>query len=202
MTTKRLWLSVAISAAVLAIVACAAPLIGSTGIRYGRALAGVSPDYEILFYARLPRVALSLIAGGTLAVTGLLFQALLRDALADPYTLGISSGAAFGAVLAICFGWRTTGTFPAVWLAAFTGAGVALLLVLAIAFEGRRLSSFTLLLAGVTINSICVALILFLHNLATVGQSFAIERWLMGGIEEVDYSVIGWLALAVVPVCI
>jgi iron complex transport system permease protein len=201
MTTKRLWLSVAISAIVLAIVACAAPLIGSANIHYGRALAGVSPDYEILFYARLPRVLLSLIAGGTLAVTGLLFQALLRDALADPYTLGISSGAAFGAVLAICFGWRTTGMFPAVWLAAFIGAGVALLLVLAIAFEGRRLSSFTLLLAGVTINSICVALILFLHNLATVGQSFAIERWLMGGIEAVDYRVIGWLALAVLPVC-
>ncbi|MEO7142989.1 MAG: iron chelate uptake ABC transporter family permease subunit, partial [Bryobacteraceae bacterium] len=165
MTSRRVWGAVGISALVLVVVACAAPLVGSTSIHYGRALAGLSPDHEILFYARVPRVLLSLLAGGTLAVTGLLFQALLRDALADPYTLGISSGASFGAVLAICFGWRAAGALPAVWAAAFAGSGVALLLVLAIAFEGRRLSSFTLLLAGVTINSICVALILFLHNL-------------------------------------
>jgi iron complex transport system permease protein len=179
---------------VLVVAACAAPLIGSASIGYGRAWAGVSPDHEILFYARLPRVLISILAGGTLALTGVLFQALLRDALADPYTLGVSSGASLGAVLAICFGWRTA--------AAFLGSGVALLLVLAIAFEGRRLSSFTLLLAGVTMNSIAVALILFLHNLATVGQSFAIARWLMGGIEAVEYPAIGWLALAVLPVCV
>lgn len=201
MPGRRLWLDVGISAALLVAVACTAPLIGPTAIHYSRAFSGLSPDHEILFYARLPRVLLALIAGGGLAVTGLLFQALLRDALADPYTLGISSGAAFGAVLAICFGWRSTGAFPAVWLSAFAGSGVALVLVLAIAFEGRRLSSFTLLLAGVTVNSICVALILFLHNLATVGQSFAIERWLMGGIESVSYSVIAWLTVAVVAVC-
>jgi iron complex transport system permease protein len=73
--------------------------------------------------------------------------------------------------------------------------------VLGIATEGRRMSSFTLLLAGITINSICLALILFLQNLANFGQSFAIVRWLMGGIEAVDYSSIAWLAALVLPVC-
>jgi len=74
-----------------------------------------------------------------------------------------------------------------------------LLLVMAVASEGRRMSSFTLLLAGVTINSICLAFILFLQNLANVGQSFAIVHWLMGGIDPVEYSTLGWLALAVLP---
>ena len=73
-------------------VAVLMPLIGSTRIDYGRAFAGESPDAEILFYARLPRVLLSLLVGGALAVTGVLFQALVRDALADPYVLGYRAG--------------------------------------------------------------------------------------------------------------
>ena len=77
---------------------CLTPLVGSTTIDYARAFAGVSPDHEILFDTRLPRVLLALLAGGALAVAGVLFQALLRDALATPYTLGVSSGASLGAV--------------------------------------------------------------------------------------------------------
>jgi iron complex transport system permease protein len=201
-TRRRLLGATAATALAMVVVGVAAPLIGSAHIDYGRALAGLSPDREILLFARLPRVLLSLLAGGALAVAGVLFQALLRDSLASPYTLGISTGASLGAVLAIALGWRTVAGLPAVWAAAFLGAGAALLLVLAIATEGRRMSSFTLLLAGVTINSICLALILFLQNLASFGQSFAIVRWLMGGIEAVDYSSIGWLAALVLPVCL
>jgi len=63
------------------------------------------------------------------------------------------------------------------------------------------MSSFTLLLAGVTMNSISFAIILFLHNLSSFAQSFAISRWLMGGIDAVEYATLGWLALAVLPVC-
>lgn len=176
--------------------AAVAPLLGSSHIDYGRAWAGLSPDREILFYVRLPRVLLALIAGGSLALTGVLFQALLRDSLAEPYTLGISSGSALGAVLAICLGWRL------VWLSAFIGAGVTLVIVLLIAFERRRLSAFTLLLAGVSINSIAMASILFLHNVATFSQSFAITRWLMGGLDALEFRVIAMLASAVLPACV
>jgi iron complex transport system permease protein len=179
---------------VLLAVAATAPLIGSTHIDLGRAFAGVSPDHEILFYARLPRVLLSLLGGAALSITGVLFQCLLRDPLAEPYTLGVSSGASMGAVLGICFGFRATGVLS------LAGAGAVLLIVLGIAFEGRRLSSFTLLLTGVTMNSISFAVILFLHNLATFSQSFAISRWLMGGIESIEYSTLAWLAAAVLPV--
>ncbi len=198
-SSRRFWIAVLGSAAAAVAVLLIAPLIGSTHIDYSRALAGLSPDREILFYTRLPRVLLALIAGGALAVAGVLFQAMLRDALATPYTLGVSSGASLGAVAAICLGWRDVGHLPAIWLAAFAGAGLVLFLVMGIASEGRRMSSFTLLLAGVSINTICLAAILFLQYIANFGQTFAIVRWLMGGIDSVDYSTLGWFAAAVLP---
>jgi iron complex transport system permease protein len=200
MTGRRFWGAIGVCAAIFAITAVASPLIGSTRIDYSRAFAGLSPDREILFYARLPRVLLAMLAGGTLTVTGVLFQALLRDPLAEPFTLGISSGSSLGAVIAISLGWTTIAGIPAVWLSAFAAAAVTLAIVLGIAFEGRRISSFTLLLAGVSINSIAMATILFLHNLASLSQSFAITRWLMGGVDAVEFRVIGGLAAIVLPV--
>jgi iron complex transport system permease protein len=171
-------------------------------VSLARALAGLSPDAEIFFYARLPRVLLALVSGGALAIAGTLFQALLRDPLATPYTLGVSSGASLGAVISICLGWQEIAGLPGVWVAAFGGAAVTLAVVLGIASEGRRLSSFTLLLAGITINSICLACILFLQYLADFGQSFAIVRWLLGGIDAVPYPTLAALAAAVLPLCL
>lgn len=182
-----------LSAAAAMVCAMVLPLIGSSPISYESALAGVSPHAEILWQVRVPRVLLAMLAGGALAIAGVLFQALLRDALATPYTLGISSGASLGAVAAISFGWR------AIHPAAFVGAFATLLVVLAAGTKHRALSPFTLLLAGVTVNSICMAGILFLHNVATLGQSIAIMRWLMGGIEPVEMTTIGWVAAGVVP---
>ena len=199
MGSRRFWLAISISAAVAAVVLCVAPLIGSASISYGRALAGQSPDHEILFDTRLPRVLLAMLAGGALAVAGVLFQALLRDALATPYTLGISSGASLGAVIAICLGWRGVAGISGLWLCSFAGAALVLFLVLGIASEGRRMSSFTLLLAGISINTICLAAILGLQYTANFGQTFAIVRWLMGGLDAVEYSTLGWLALATLP---
>ncbi len=196
---RRFWIAVLASAAAALAVLCIAPLIGSAHIDYSRALAGLSPDREILFYTRLPRVLLALLAGGALAVAGVLFQAMLRDALATPYTLGVSTGASLGAVAAICLGWREVGHLPAIWLASFAGAALVLFLVMGIASEGRRMSSFTLLLAGVSINTICLAAILFLQYIANFGQTFAIVRWLMGGIDAVDYSTLAWFAAAILP---
>ncbi|MEB2359828.1 MAG: iron ABC transporter permease [Bryobacteraceae bacterium] len=195
---RRLAYSVALSAAVAVVVGMITPLIGSTSLSYSRAFAGQSPDFEILFYARVPRVLLSLIAGGGLAVAGVLFQAVLRDALATPFTLGISAGASLGAVIAISAGTGTIAAVPATWVGAALGAFTTLLIVLAVATEGRRMSSFTLLLTGTTVNSISMAGILFLQNLSTFGQSFAIVRWLMGGIEAVNYSTLAWLGSLVV----
>jgi len=197
---RRVGVVTSVSVLTLLAVFLATPLIGPATIDYARAVRGESPDREILFDARVPRVLLALLAGGALTLAGVLFQALVRDALADPYTLGISSGASLGAVVAITLGLRQVGGYAGVGLAAFLGAGLTLAMVAAIATRGYRMSSFTLLLAGVTVNSFSMAMILFLHNLADVGQSFAIMRWLMGGIELVDYRTLGMLAAIVLPV--
>ncbi len=198
-TRRRVWASTALGVLLAAAALAVLPLIGPSKMDLGRALAGLSPDREILFYARLPRVLLAMLGGGALAVAGLLFQALLRDALATPDILGVSSGASLGAVLAISMGWQTVLGMPAVWVAAFLGAAATLVVVLAVAAEGRRMSSFTLLLAGVTVNTISMALILVVHNLATFGQSFAIVRWMMGGVQAVEYSTLALLAALVLP---
>jgi iron complex transport system permease protein len=191
MEAKRLWAFIAVCAAIALVSAVVLPLMGSAHISYQKAWAGEMPDYAILFEIRLPRVILSMLAGGALALSGVLFQALLRDALATPYTLGVSAGASLGAVIAIC------SRVQSVWLCSIAGAGLTLLIVLGAATNRRGLSPFTLLLAGITINSICMAAIMFLHSFASFGQSFAISRWLMGGIESVSMQSLVWLALAV-----
>jgi iron complex transport system permease protein len=196
MEAKRLWTVLSLCVALAIAVGVGMPLIGSASISYSKAWAGGIPDHAILFEVRLPRVLLSMLAGGALALGGVLFQALLRDALATPYTLGVSSGASLGAVIAICAG------FQSIWISAITGAGLTLLLVLAVSLDRRGLSPFTLLLAGVTINSICMAAIVFLHSFATFGESFAISRWLMGGVESVPMSSLAWLSVCVVPLAL
>ncbi|MBI3681545.1 MAG: iron ABC transporter permease [Acidobacteria bacterium] len=188
--------------AICALVLLVTPFIGSAHVDYQKALAGEPPHAQILFEARLPRVLLASLVGGALAVAGVLFQALLRDSLADPYTLGVSSGASLGAVLAICLGWRDTGSIPAIWIAALVGAAAALLVVMGMASFGRRVSSFSLLMSGVTVNSIVIAVILLLQNVATFAQSFAIIRWLMGGIDAVEYRTIAALAAILAPVLV
>ena len=192
---KLIGVALAVTVAVLLIT----PLIGSAHIDYSRAFARIDPDRQILFNVRLPRVLLAMLAGGALATAGVLFQALLRDALATPYTLGISSGASLGAVLAICFGWVRLFGFAVIWIAAFAGAAATLVVVLGVASKSRRMSPFTLLMAGITVNSITMAVILFLHNLSSFGESFQIVRWLMGGIDSLEYRTLAWLAAIVLP---
>jgi iron complex transport system permease protein len=196
---SRFQTAVSLSAAAAVLVLLLAPLVGPTRIDLARVWARQSPDYLVFVSLRLPRVLLAMLAGGCLALAGAVFQALLRDALATPYTLGVSSGASLGAVIVICTGWQTIGPIPAVWAGALAGAGMVLLLVAGIAGGGRRMSSFTLLLAGVAVNSMCGAMILFVHSFAGFAQSFSITRWMMGGIESVEYSTLIWLAVLLAP---
>lgn len=179
-----------------------APLVGSTPLDLGKALAGESPHHEVLFTLRLPRVLLAMLAGAALALAGALFQAVLRNPLATPDTLGVAAGASLGAVATIALGASTAFGLPALWLGAFLGAGVSLALVVAIAAEGGRVSSIALLLAGVTVNTMGTALILFLHATSGLVQSFAIARWLMGSLDAIEFGVLGWLALLVLPVAV
>src|SRR6187399_3156611 len=145
----------------LAVVTCVlAPLVGTTSISLTRAFDPSIPfadnvDAQIFFVARMPRVLAGALVGSALAAAGVVFQAMLRNPLATPFTLGVSAGSSLGAMLAITFGaaW-TFGPFSPVPLASFVGAGIAAALVYWLANPtGRAMSISNLLLAGVTLNS-------------------------------------------------
>jgi iron complex transport system permease protein len=135
----------------------------------------------ILFHVRLPRMLLSVIVGASLACIGVVLQALLRNPLADPYVVGVSSGAAFGAALAILFGIGTSFlALTALPLCAFAGGLLSLLLVYRLGATQGRLSIHSLLLAGVILNAIFSALIMFSTLLMDPNRSFGLMAWLMG----------------------
>ena len=111
---------------------------------------------------------------------------MLRDTLATPYTLGVSTGASLGAVVAIGLNWYAFGVWG-VWAGALAGAAFALVLVTGATSWHRDASALSLLLAGVAINSVCSALILLVLGLAGVSQTFSIARWLIGSLDAIDY---------------
>src|ERR1700678_1637790 len=173
------------------------PWVGEGPINLGRVLHRESPDYEILIQLRISRTLLALVAGGALSLAGALFQAMLRDALATPYTLGISTGASLGAVAVIAAGWETVFGIPATWIGALAGAFTVLALVIGGGSRRRQISAFSLLLTGIAINSVCAAFIIILSSFAGVSRSFSIVRWLIGSIDSTSYSSLGALTAVV-----
>ncbi len=172
-----------------------APWIGSTGVTFRNVLAGVSPDREIFLVARIPRILFGALAGGALAMAGVLFQAILRNSLADSFTLGVSAGASFGAVIAIWLGFQVVFLgVPSVSVAAFLGALLTIFLVFFIARTGHALPTFTLLLAGVTLNFVFGALIMFIHYAANFSQGYLMNRWVMGSLDSADMRIVAQTA--------
>jgi iron complex transport system permease protein len=157
-----------------------------------------NPDWAILAKLRLSRTLLALFAGGALSLAGSLFQSMLRDALATPYTLGVSTGASLGAVLAISFGWHLVAGVVGIWAGAWAGAGVILFIVMGAATRRGQLSSNGLLLAGIALNSVCAALILLAHSLAGLSTSFAISRWLIGSLDALEWPTLTAYGVVVV----
>jgi iron complex transport system permease protein len=170
------------------------PLIGSTPISLRRAFDFSIPfadntDAQIFFVARLPRTLAGACVGASLATAGVVFQGLLRNPLATPFTLGVSAGAALGAMLAITFGWSLAMLgISAVPLASFAGSFIAVGVVYALArVRHRGLSTNVLLLAGVTLNAFFSALILFVQYFADFADTFRTLRWLMGDLDISTY---------------
>jgi iron complex transport system permease protein len=168
-----------------------APLFGSHSIHLSEVFGGDPTATTILWQIRLPRVLLALAAGGTLAVCGLGFQTLFRNPLAEPYTLGVASGAALGAVVAIQIGWADS--LIGLAAASFVGALAAGALVLGLALRRAGIETTTLLLAGVAVSLSCSALILFLQYFADATKTFRMVRWMMGGLAVVGYREVLWL---------
>ena len=136
---------------------------------------------NVIFDIRLPRIALGILVGAALSVSGASFQALLRNPLADPYVLGVSSGAALGAILSLAWLPLLPWTMPAF---AFVGA---LGTIAAVYFLGRRqgqLDSTTLLLAGIISASFLSAVILFLMTTLSGHDLRGMAFWLMGDLAS------------------
>jgi iron complex transport system permease protein len=175
----------------LAIVTClVAPLVGTTQISLIRALDPAIPfdqnvDAQIFFVARLPRVLAGALVGSTLAAAGVVFQAMLRNPLATPFTLGVSAGASLGAMLVIVFGGvMTLGPLSTVPAASFAGAAAATAMVYWLATrQGHAISTSVLLLAGVTLNSFLSAIIMFVQYFADFAQLYRAVRWIMGDLD-------------------
>ncbi|GGA53378.1 corrinoid ABC transporter permease [Kroppenstedtia guangzhouensis] len=147
----------------------------------------VDPATEaIIWQIRLPRVILSALVGMALAGAGVVFQGLLRNPLADPYILGVSSGAALGAAIAIFTGagaaWLGGWTVP-IW--AFLLASVALFLVLGLA--GRGWNRSTLILAGVVIQAFFGAMLTFLIGMSSAEELQQIQFWIMGSVSAREW---------------
>lgn len=188
------------SAFLFLVAALLLPWVGAGPISLRRVLHQEAPDYQILLQLRLTRTLLALVAGAALSLAGTLFQAILRDALAEPYTLGISAGASLGAVVTITAGWETIFGLPATWVGSLTGAFSVLFLVLGagrFGNRGRQVSAFTLLLSGIAINSVCAAFILILSSFAGIVRSFSIARWLIGSVDSVSFLSLAILAAVV-----
>jgi iron complex transport system permease protein len=190
---RRLLLAVALYGTLAAAAVLLSPLAGSTPISLRRVFdASIpfdqNPDAQIFFIARLPRTLAGALVGSTLAAAGVVFQGLLRNPLATPFTLGVSAGAALGAMLAITFGWSLGGGIGAVPAASFVGSlgAVAIVYVLARA-RHRGLSTSALLLGGVTMNAFFSALILFVQYFADFAETYRTIRWLMGDLDISSY---------------
>lgn len=177
------------------VTALALPLVGPHSFRLDEIFAGDSTAATIVGQVRAPRVLLGLLAGWVLAVSGAVFQTLFRNPLAEPYTLGVSGGAALGAVLAIRFGTSSEGVVGLTLVAAasFAGAILATLLVVGLGAGPRGLEGAGLLLAGVAVSFSTGALILFVQYLADSTQTFRMVRWMMGGLAIVGYREVLWL---------
>lgn len=148
---------------------------------------------------RLPRAFQAALVGAALAVSGATFQALLRNPLAEPYILGVSSGAAVGAVLTVVTGWslRFIWALP---LAAFAGAIFSMLLVFRIAFSvGRALDTRVLLLSGVVLSSFLVAIIWLVLTFADTESVRSAIFWMMGSHSGASWRSVGMLVACLVP---
>jgi len=171
------------------------PLIGSQSLHWQNIydyLKGMqTPDGVIFFQIRLPRVLLAVLVGSSLSVAGVVLQALLRNPLATPYTLGISSGGALGAVLAIKAGFvLNLWGFSSVQISAFSGSLITIWIVYLLARQPHKISVHTLILAGVTISYFFAALILIVHYISDFTETHQMIRWMIGGLDIVNYRIL------------
>jgi iron complex transport system permease protein len=195
MTRRLFWFLAGLAVVVLAIAAVA---LGSVSIAPRQVVAAVfgHGDPQIVAIVqtlRLPRVALGLLVGAALGMSGGALQGSLRNALAEPYLLGVSGGAAVGAVVVVSLGVTSPLLLP---LGAFAGAAVAILAAIGVArAAGGRADPRVLLMAGVVIGAFANAAIMVLLSSAPADTVRGALWWMMGSVSGADWPQVSWLAL-------
>ncbi len=157
----------------------------------------VDPSSEaILFEIRLPRILMAAAIGATLSICGVVMQAILRNPLAEPFVLGLSGGAAVGAILFILLGISVAGGS---FLFSFIGAMVTLFLVLALSKRRTGFSTTRIILTGVIVNAFFTAFIMFVITTTSDELLYAILFWLYGDLSGSVYANVGILLAVLVP---
>jgi iron complex transport system permease protein len=144
----------------------------------------------IIWDIRFPRILMGLFVGAALAITGAALQALVRNPLADPYVLGISSGAALGATIGLALGLGATMGGFGLPLSAFIGGGLSIVLVYGIAASQGQLPMHQLLLAGVIVNAVGSALMMFATSILNPASLYRVVLWLMGTLSAPSMTML------------
>ncbi len=163
--------------------------VGSSGIPPRKILSFLlegrgTVEYSILMDIRLPRILLGLAVGGSLSLAGVLLQGMFRNPLVEPYTLGISGGAALGVSLSIILGMGTAFGAFALPFSGFIGAVAVILLVYTLSTRRGIMKVQGLLLTGVMISFITSSLIMLMMSIAETEELHGIVFWIMGSLEE------------------
>ncbi len=202
LTRRRLLAICGILAATLAVTSLVSLSLGAVSIPVWQVLTAIAKwvigaqnsipsEYRlILFEIRGPRILLAMLVGAALSVAGASFQALLRNPLADPYVLGVSSGAALGAIVTLIIGRSAEPFLP---LAAFLGASATIAAVYWLGQKAGQLESHTLLLAGVITASFLSAVIMFLMTTLSTRDLRGTAFWLMGDLSSPSPTWLLWL---------
>lgn len=204
LTARRLATVLGLLAALCALVFALAPQLGVVMTRGGRAIEMLgfdafdasSPDYRILL-VRLPRVLGAMLVGAALAAAGCALQALFRNPLAEPFTLGISSGSSLAAVLAIRLGIEDAFGGAGVSLSALAGSIGALVLVERLGRIGRQLPPATLVLAGVTISMFCSSASVLVQYTSDFSDVSHMLAWMIGGLDSVRFPGVQYAAVPI-----
>ena len=151
---------------------------------------------QIVWQLRIPRVMASFACGGLLALAGTLLQVLLRNPLADPYILGVSGGAAVGALTAMLLGWGLVLTN----LTSLVGALIAIAVVFGLSFRTGDWNLYRLLLTGIVLSAGCTALTTLLLTLAPANNVKGMLFWLMGDVSRAEELLPAWITLSIVAI--
>ncbi len=148
-----------------------------------------SIEFTVLTKIRIPRLLLAISVGGALSLSGAILQGIYRNPLVEPYTLGISGGAALGVAIAIVFGFQAA-SYAVLPLFGFTGAIITLFIVYFLSIKKGGLSINSMLLIGVMVSFVASSAMMFLMSISTPDNLQSIVFWVMGSLDESNVLLI------------